>query len=340
MRICKVNSKDPWAEISPPSPSNQYNANLVDHPDLTWEFFWAKGPDSKCALILNHKASSNEGLKLPKLKGVEVSFISESGGQNANLLFKLHETEHRDIFYQLCKDIVESTTQAESEREAVSLTIARAWRWHHLLRGGSDGRLSLEEQKGLIGELIVLERLLLTHMSPVDAVNSWTGPLDAPKDFEIGNVCIESKARRGAATPFVTINSEFQLDDDSVDQLYLHVVELNRTPPSSDGSFNITEIATRVREKIQENDPGAISAYDGLLSSSGFDWDDDYSDSVFLEGSHTAYLVQGNFPRITQHNFHPGPSRVRYSLSLTECEPYQTTYKSLSSAIKKVNDGE
>jgi len=36
----------------------------------------------------------------------------------------------------LCRDIVECTARAKSEREAVALTLARTWRWHHLLRGG------------------------------------------------------------------------------------------------------------------------------------------------------------------------------------------------------------
>lgn len=327
-----MTNKDPWAGITPPDPTDQYNANRVDSR-LDWNFFWAKGPDSKCALILKHNTLSNEGIRLPRLKGLEVSLIPDPTGGQSTLLFKLNETENRDIFYQLCTDIVESAKAAESEREAVSVTIARAWRWHHLLRGGSDKQLTLEDQKGLIGELLVLERVLLDQMSPTDAVNSWTGPLDTPKDFEIGNVCIESKARRGAATPFVTINSEYQLDDDSIDKLYLHVAELNRTPPGSKGGFTITDISLRVREKIADRDPGAVSAYEGLLSSSGFDWDDSYSDFVFLEGSHTTYLVHGDFPRITQQNFHPGPSRVRYSLSLSECQPYQVTFESVLSAI-------
>ena len=333
----KWTTKDPWAEIDP-GPSPIYNANRVE-TDQKLEFFWAKGADSKCALILRHKMASNQGIRLPKLKGVEVSVAPQPESGSANLLFKLHESEHRDIFYQLCMNLIQSAKTAKSEREIVALTIARAWRWHHLLRGGSDGRLSLEEQKGLIGELMVLERLLLPHMSPVDSVNSWTGPLDAPKDFELGNLCIESKARRGAATPFVTINSEFQLDNDSVDKLYLHVVELNRTPPSSNEAFSVTDIARKVRSKIHDSDPGAIPAYEGLLSSSGFDWDEDYTEFVFLEGSHSAYLVQGDFPKITQQSFQPGLTRVRYSLSLSACEQYEVTYKSVVNAIKEVNYG-
>ena len=51
----------------------------------------------------------------------------------------------------------------------------------------------------------------------------WQGPLLAPKDFEIGRVCIEAKAHRPGASPSVVINSEHQLDDTDLKGLVLVV---------------------------------------------------------------------------------------------------------------------
>ena len=82
----------------------------------------------------------------------------------------------------------------------MSAALSRTWRWHHLLRGGRGTLLSPEEQKGLLGELFVLERLLLPRMDASSAVTAWRGPLGAPKDFEAARVAIEAKARRGGAT--------------------------------------------------------------------------------------------------------------------------------------------
>ncbi|MCH8827746.1 MAG: PD-(D/E)XK motif protein [Chloroflexi bacterium] len=44
-------------------------------------------------------------------------------------------------------------------------------------------RPSPEEQKGLIGELLVWECLLFPKLSTRDAVSAWRGPLGANKDF-------------------------------------------------------------------------------------------------------------------------------------------------------------
>ena len=71
----------------------------------------------------------------------------------------------------------------------MSAALSRTWRWHHLLRGGRGTLLSPEEQKGLLGELFVLERLLLPRMDASSAVTAWRGPLGAPKDFEIAKSC-------------------------------------------------------------------------------------------------------------------------------------------------------
>jgi len=88
---------------------------------------------------------------------------------------------------------------------------------------------------------------------------------------------------------------------------------------------------------ISDKDPGTVPAFEGLIYSSGFDWDDDYSDITFLEGSHNSYLVEEDFPRITRQNFRPGPSRVRYSLSLSECDPYKVDFEELVAAIDRSN---
>lgn len=84
----------------------------------------------------------------------------------------------------------------------------------------SFSRLSAEEQKGLIGELLVLERYLIPLFGPADATSAWVGPTGSPKDFECGRTAIEAKARRGAA-PFPNRTRHFASgcvgsDEDSI----------------------------------------------------------------------------------------------------------------------------
>jgi hypothetical protein len=328
-----MKSEDPWEGMAPPHAAEVVTARRVD-ANIPWGFFWAVDLEGRCLLLLQHGADSQPRGRLPRLNGIEVAARSPGDGKPTVLTFRLLASTHRDIFQRLCRDIVDGAAAAMSEKEAVGVALARTWRWHYLLRGGGDGRLSLEEQKGLIGEFLVLEKLLLPHLPAGDALAAWHGPLGAPKDFEMGGVCIEAKARRGGASPYVTINSENQLDTSGVDAVFLHVAEVHQAPSDLERGFSITDTARRIRDVIDANDPGAVQTYEDLLQAAGLKWDDDYSDTRWVEGHNQIYRIAGNFPRLVPSQIPAGVSRVRYAVSLVECEPYLATAGDLIDAMK------
>ena len=276
-------SNDPWNKLDPARAKGTVTARRVDS-GLAWNFFWARDTDARCLLLLRHDSSAAPTAPLPRLRGIEVDLTHEPNDE-CILTFRLLDLAHRDIFFRLCQDIVASASAAKTEKAAVDVTLQRTWRWHHLLRGGADQRLSEEEQKGLIGELVVLERYLLPVLAARDAVTAWQGPMQAPKDFEIGGVCIEVKAHRPGASPSVVINSEHQLDDTDLKGLVLVVLDVDRAALGSIDHFSLTDVATRVRDRIEEFDPSAVAAFfESRLSAAGFRWSDDYSDTPWIEG--------------------------------------------------------
>ena len=332
-------NEDPWSDIPLPNTVAALSARRVD-ADLRWDFFWARDVDRRCLLILNHERDSSPRLRLPKIKEIDVLMVHDEDSQQQTLSLKLMDSGHRDLFYRLCMDIIEATANANSEEEAVQLALSRTWRWHHLLRGGGEGHLSPEEQKGLIGELFVLEQFLLPQLPPADSLSAWGGPHGNPKDFEIGRTAIEAKARRGAARPSITISSEYQLDDNGVDTLFLHVAELDRVPVDADTGFTLTDVADRVGQTMRIIDEGAMELFDSLLISAGFDWSDDYSSWRWIEGPSRIYCVISEFPRITLQNVKAGVVDVRYSISLVECEPFLVDSSALVDAIRRQLHGD
>ena len=325
---------DPWKDLAPPSAASAINARRVDENN-PWGFFWARAMDGKCLLVLQHGAESSPQKKLPSLKGVEVAVTDGDDQHSLLLVFRLLESRQRDIFHQLCIDIVAAGAVARTESEAVELAVARTWRWHHLLRGGTGGRLSEDEQKGLVGELLVLERHLLPRLSPADCLAAWRGPLGAPKDFEVGRIGIEAKARRGAATPHVLITSEHQLDGEGCDLLFLHVADLSHAPAGVAHAFTVSDAARRVSDWMKF-DNAATERYESLLTAAGFRWEDDYSDFKWVEGPIRIYSVTDGFPRVTAREIATGVSNVRYSISLVECERFVVETKALDEAITGV----
>ena len=323
---------DPWKDILTPSGLDAVSAKRVD-PAIRWNFFWGRDVDRKCLFVLAHGSDAIPAARLPNLRGVEISDVNRGSTLDRMLIFKLVEDGHRDIFERLCRDIVASAGRANSETEAVALTLARTWRWHHLLRGGADGRLSSEEQKGLAGELLLIERHLLQCLSAREIIASWRGPLDAPKDFEIGRLCVEVKARRGAATPHIAISSADQLDTSGVDELFLSVVELDQAPANAHQSFTLSDLATRVRDRLVALDSSVEEPLDRLLEAAGFDCSDDYADNRMIEGASRLFRVAEGFPRLCSSALPSGIDNVRYSIALQDCLPFTVELGSLVEAV-------
>ena len=325
-------TEDPWREIERPSIADSVTARRVD-AELPWGFFWARGADRSVLLTLSHAAESSPVVPLPSLRDIEVTLSAPDRTRTRILALRLLDPGQLDIFHTLCMDIVAASRQATSESEAVSVALMRMWRWHHLLRSGRNALLSPVEQKGLIGELLALERLLLPQAEVSAAVSAWHGPLDSPKDFEIGRVAIEVKARRGGGAPFVAIASEDQLDASGIDALYLYVVELNEAPEDAVDGVTVSVVANRVRERIFPLDPGAAGVLETLLSAAGLRPEDDYSNFHWLEGPGRLYRVMDGFPRIVRGELRSGVSYVRYSVSLAECELFTALESDLAETL-------
>ena len=325
---------DPWVGLDPPPTAPQVSARRVDS-QLPWDFFWARDPEGSYLLLFRHAKASRPKAPLPRLRGIGLKTTAEVDPDQQTLIWSLEDSSQKDIFQRLCRDIVESTSTATTELEAASIAIARTWRWHRLLRRGSDELLTNEEQKGLIGELLFLERYLLPVLRPSDALTAWRGPLGSPKDFEVGRVAIEAKARRGAAEPFVAISSEFQLDTTGTDTLYLYVVEIGAAPEGAQAAFSVATVAARVRDSLNTPDGQALESLESLLEEVGFRWTDDYADTLWIEGPARFFEVGAGFPRIAASAIPPGISRVRYSIALSECVPFGVEDEVVRSALKE-----
>ncbi len=334
-----MRNDDPWRDLTSPLSADALSARLVD-ANAPWRFYWARGLDRTPLLLLRHAAEASPKNPPPRLKGLEVTLAEPESDGGRVLALRLLDAAQREVFYLLCLDVIGAAANARNEAEAVALTVARTWRWHHLLRGGADGRLSVEEQKGLIGELQVLEQLLLPQLNAADAVTAWLGPFGAPKDFEVGRIAIEAKARRGAATPFVAISSEHQLSTDGTDTLFLHVAELSQAADGTSGAFCLTEIAKRLHDAVARADQVAADLLEGRLIAAGFDWTDDYSDTVFVAGPPRMYRVSDGFPSITPAILGQGIERVRYSISLLTCEPFLVPADAARAAISGASHGD
>ena len=329
---------DPWTGIEPPPEDAGINARRIpDAGSHAWGLYWALDSQRHCLLILQYRSERRRSRRLPKLRGLRIEVLPTKDRPVERLIIRLTDGEQREVFHRFCMDIVDSTRPSRSETEAVERFLIRTWRWHRLLKGGRDGRLSQEEQKGLIGELCVLERQLLPVIGPVNAVQAWTGPMGAPKDFQAGRVGIEAKTL-SPHLPTVRISSAEQLDTAGAARLFLHVTEVSAAADDSE-SVTITDVASRVRDSIAALDMSAAIQLEERLSAAGFDWSDDYSDCPLLIGDVSLFEVLEGFPRITPSMFQPGVDEVQYVIALPRCEEFRVDMTMLAQALSGEADG-
>ena len=326
---------DPWHDIAAPHAS-QINARRVTQA-TPWGLYWAVDAERHVLLLLQHRGTIRRSRRLPRLRGLRVEAQAADAGSDERIVIRLTNPEQRDVFLRFCRDVVDATVLAQTEEQAVERFLARTWRWHRLLQGGRDKRLGDDEQRGLIGELVVLERHLLPALDALDAVRCWTGPLDAPHDFEISRIHVEAKAR-GSATPRVMISSEHQLESGNAERLFLHVTEVTTAAEGGQDAQTVTDISTRIRVVLAGRDMAAVDIFEERLGAVGFDWTDDYSDKSWVVGQEALYEVREGFPRITPAMVPGGIGNVRYVISLPDCEGFRVVPASLPITASGASD--
>jgi hypothetical protein len=327
--------ENPWSELTVPSDKNAISARRVNE-QTRWDFYWGCDSERNCLLVLRHEVVSGPRNRLPRLKGVDVFVQQGEENVKPSLVLRLLDGALRDIFYQLCSDVVASTAECRSESEAVATTVARTWRWHHMLRGGGSGLLSVEEQKGLMGELIVLERYMLPSFSVTDCLTAWLGPLGSPQDFVLGATGIESKSRSSRGSGEVQISSEHQLDNSALQSLFLHVSVFD-SAEHADDAFTVSDVARRIRSRFAAGDTFIAERYDALLTAAGFRYEDDYSDFPWKGGGGSIYEVRQNFPALTPGNIPKETRGVKYMLSMGDCSQFLVAPADLVQALHKGN---
>lgn len=321
-----MKTESPWHGLS----SGGLDARRVDRAGH-WDYFWWVAERGEPSLIMRLPVGTKELQPLPKMRSLDLRYRDTSAGRA--LLIMLRDEEQAELFATLCRDIVLAGESGQSQDDALARTIRRTLRWHHLLRRGAAGILSLEEQRGLVGELHFLIKIC-DLIGPRAAIEAWKGPAGSSKDFELDGCLIEIKARRGAAKPFVQISSEDQLSDISGCRLFLTVYDVDAAVKPA--GLTLTDHVRLAEKRFQDADMTAYALWEAALDAAGFSFEDDYADLRWTMGKKQEFEVVDGFPRISLPLAN-GVGSVRYSIALDACQPFLAPENTLSMLIGQVN---
>ena len=325
-RTRKSNSmnEDPWNGIPQPD-RTRLSTRLIPNvsPSSEVTVCWAIAQGGHRALLITYPKKYQD-VPMPKLKTINVYTTRHKGKKNT--LIELTASETLQQFKFLCLDVIEVVASTDPFHLSSGIQLCLT-KWQYLLRPKRE--MSLERQKGLIAELLFLERVPMRLFDRTGAVRAWTGPLRSPRDFSFGTTYVEVKSNRGSKNPIVNIASERQLSTNQAERLFLYVVGLDESP---NGGLTLTDVVTRLRNQVSE-DHIAEGELNMRLAAVGYRDDEDYSGYSWNESVAEYYSVSGGFPRIQASGLPFGIDSVSYEIDLRYCVEYLSPEKEVLEAI-------
>lgn len=309
MTLTELTNK--WSSISP------YGEGYLLVPDnhpLSFHIGY-DGQGHKCFVVLN--TGKTDTIVSSKAISVRCAMLSAGG---YSLSFVLNYPSLDELFVKLCWDLMDSSRE---DPDPVAKIVNRYNSWLRLLQQASHNILSANEQKGLVGELLLLEEAIVDRGEET-AVMAWVGPEGADQDFNFADLWMEAKAVSIAADS-VSISSIQQLDRS--DKGVLKVYFMDKTTSEGAQTVSLPEQIAAVSKRIQSAKLIDI-LYCKLAKAGYFEKDaEQYKGNRYRVAEARCYSVTGTFPRLTKSNIPTGVSQAKYSISLAVLESYRIQEK-------------
>jgi hypothetical protein len=233
------------------------------------------------------------------------------------------------VFEKLVDEVVRRLRGGAAPANALEDAITD---FRNLLSGANRERPSIETALGLIGELIILNRLLLVEP---DAWQLWTGPAGGRHDFRGGDRAIEVKTSLRAQSRIVEVSAIDQLAAPPGGHLLLAHCVLEY-----DGAGPLSVVGEATHACTIASDPAAVADRLALL---GYDQAqaDEWSSFRFSLFSQELYSVTDGFPRLTPASFAEGElpvgvSHFRYRVNLDFASEFRFRPAEADNALQEI----
>lgn len=256
-------------------------------------------------------------LKNYRFKGVEVFTIESK--DTAELYIYLLDNSLKDIFSMFIQDVMENIQNTITEKEALSRALNAVSNWRRLFGKINFNGLTIDQQKGLIGELLFLSYILDNKPDEIDNLSKWTSTERGfeSKDFTMGSVGVEIKFS-SSKQPRIRISNERQLDPESLDKLFL---VLYSAEPVKDKGISLNSMVENIRNKIKIADE--LKEFNVKLELIGyFDDDKDHYNNMYSIKKIFVFEVASGFPRIVKSQLPLGVYDTSYSIEVSSIESY------------------
>jgi hypothetical protein len=306
-----MSSRDPWEEIAPAEEFSKLRARRVD-ADHPHDLYWARDSEGHRLLVFEAAELPVEDIQVPSIRGLKLDLNGRV------FMIRLMQMSDLEIFTALCCSLVDRSRGARTGTDALKWMIAHLERWQRFLGRSKGGVLSEQELRGLLCELVFLDRELCARFGE-SAIRFWRGPEGQPQDFSLGDTAFEIKSHLVGSKPMVTISSAEQLWNTS-EALHLVVYTVGEATGAMSGAMSLAQVVANIRCRLTSE---VAELFEDHLLAAGYLDRQEYGRRFFTVSDPVIYHVTGTFPRITPEQVPAGICRLQYGLELAACVPFR-----------------
>ena len=266
-------------------------------------------------------------LKKYRFKGVEIFPIETDHFFELNIY--LLDNDLKDIFSLFIQNILEDITESVPENEAIAKTLNVISKWKKLFDKINFNGLSIELQKGLIGELLFINHLLDHRKSPTAILNAWTGPDKEDKDFVFGATGVEIKLT-SSKYPKLKITNEGQLDTQNLNELFLILYTVENV---KENGSTLNSLIYQTQQKLSTNIDELKFFNEKLMLVGYLEEDKKHYNEMYSLKKTYSYSVSEEFPKIIKDNLPVGIYNTSYFIELSAVENFSVV---LEDIIQKI----
>lgn len=272
----------------------------------------------------------------PKWRGLTVKeeFHQKIGPLKEKKMLVLYQEPDQsiEIFDNVIQSIYDNIIH-NLEEDLFSTLYTVLDQWKNFFMRKRDGKLTIEEQMGLYGELYFFRAWLNKFPdAPPTIMDYWKGPLMNRIDYVAAKTGVEIKTICPKVREDIRISSERQLElTPIIKNLYLYVL---RVEISDTEGENLFDILTDIINILSTRAPSTIVSLENLLVELRI-IKEDYTENKFTVLEETAYKVNDDFPKLIPNMLPKGVSYVSYSVDLSHCEDF----KANSQDVYYLNNG-
>jgi hypothetical protein len=294
----------------------EYKSTRISHDCLPDLFIGFNKKLQRCLIL-----SLPEGVTV-NFKPVLRQHLSIEWFRKTNyIVIELLETAFKDIFNDFVLSIYFRVKITAASDVAAGQLLETFYKWSEFFEDSLSTRLSEEAIMGLLGEVIVLNRLMEgTDAAYInDLLEAWKGPYDTGKDFILSDKDLEVKTK-DAVSIDVKISSEHQLAPDPGKDLQLLIV--NVTKDNSGRSLN--DLLQTSRRLIMERF-GDLSILLRAIGRKGLTFQNasEYDNFRFTPQDIIWYnCIATGFPRLIKGEIPEATNTVTYNLRVNLLDNY------------------